>query len=564
MAPIASSLGPAKGKTALACSALLVIVALIFAACGGGGASNGTTATTHVLKAVGSLGNAFTENLSPFSPNVNPGVEGVIYENLVYVNYLTGQETPLIATSHSFNSDNTQLTFAIRQGITWSDGQPLTASDVVFTFMMLKQYPNADGAGIWTHITGVSATDPNTVVFTFGTPDVPLLPFIEETYIVPQHLWSTIGDPTKFINASPVGSGPMKLKSFTAQQITLVKNPSYWQASSVKVDELDELLANSNDTAILKIANHDIDWTAVFDTSTNTAFVAKDPAHNFVYNAAVVPVMLVPNLKNPLLAQLAVRQAISAALDRQQISTSGEAGQEAPASPTGLMPGQERYLPAADGGTLPVTPTANPTQADAYLTAAGFTKGADGIYADAQGNKLAFKVTVPGDYSDYVQDLQIAVQNLQAAGISMTLNEVSDDAFRTDRASHNFDLTLTGGFFGATPYYFFEPLLNSSHIAGANATNWEQWSDPTTDQLLAQYAASSDVTVQTQAISGLADIMAKQLPVITVTGAVQFFEYTTAHWTGWPTPQNPYAIGSAYPLPAGDAEIVLTHLTPAP
>ncbi|HKV83265.1 MAG TPA: ABC transporter substrate-binding protein, partial [Ktedonobacterales bacterium] len=185
------------------------------------------------------------------------------------------------------------------------------------------------------------------------------------------------------------------------------------------------------------------------------------------------------------------------------------------------------------------------------------------IYADAQGHKLSFKVTVPGDYSDYVADLQIAQQSLKSAGIDMQLNKVSDDAFRSDRASHNFDLTLTGGFFGSTPYYYLEPLLNSAHISGANATNWSGWNDAQTDQLLAQYAATSDPTQQVQAIQGLTNIMATKLPVIPVLDAVQFFEYSTKHWTGWPTPQNPYAVGSAYSLAAGDNEQVILHLQPA-
>ena len=63
-------------------------------------------------------------------------------------------------------------------------------------------------------------------------------------------------------------------------------------------------------------------------------------------------------------------------------------------------------------------------------------------------------MTVPGDYSDYVADLQIAQQNLQAAGIGLTLNKVSDDDFRTDRATGKFQLLMSGGFFGSTPYYY--------------------------------------------------------------------------------------------------------------
>src|SRR5262249_31744061 len=157
------------------------------------------------------------------------------------------------------------------------------------------------------------------------------------------------------------------------------------------------------------------------------SFVDKDPTHNHVYMVPVVPVQIVPNIKNPLLSQLVVRQAISAALDRQHMSVSGEAGLGQPASPTARMPGQARHLHASFSGKLPESGAADPAKAMQLLEGAGFKKGSDGIYADASGHKLSFKATVPGDFSDYVQDLQIAQQNLKAAGIDLQLNKVSDD-----------------------------------------------------------------------------------------------------------------------------------------
>lgn len=547
-----------KGKAAIVV-ALLSIFSLLLAACGSSNHGSGSK----ILTALGFVGGSYTQEMSPFSPNANVGTDGLLYENLEFVNGVTGQETPMLATGHSFSTDNKQLTFTIRQGVTWSDGQAFSANDVAFTLNMLKQYPGADGGGLWAHLTSVTAPDANSVVLTFAAADPPLLPTIEGTYIVPQHVWSSVGDPTKYINTNPVVTGPFTLKSFSAQLISYQKNTKYWQADKVKVDQINYPAVNSNDTALLKLASHQADWAGIFSPALDSAFVQKDPTHNHVYMVPVVPVQIIPSFKNALLSQLPVRQAISAALDRQQMSVSGEAGLEQPASPTGLMPGQESYLDPSYNGTLPTFGAADPTKAATILTTAGFTKGSDGIFGDATGKKLSFKVTVPGDYSDYVQDLQIAVQNLKAAGIDLQLNKVSDDDFRADRATGNFELLMSGGFFGPTPYYYLEPLLHSNHIGGANGTNWSSWNDPTTDQLLSQYAGTSDTGVQKQAIQGLTSIMAKQLPVIPVLDAIQFFEYSTTNWTGWPTPQNPYAIGSAYPLAAGDNEQVILHLTPA-
>src|SRR5260221_12279364 len=101
----------------------------------------------------------------------------------------------------------------------------------------------------------------------------------------------------------------------------------------------------------------------------------------------VVPVKIVPNLKNPLLSQLPVRQAISAALDRNQMSTSGEAGLEQPANPTGLMPGQESYLDPKYNGKLPDFGAADAAEAGQILQGAGLPQGSDGPYAHAHCQK---------------------------------------------------------------------------------------------------------------------------------------------------------------------------------
>jgi ABC-type transport system substrate-binding protein len=69
---------------------------------------------------------------------------------------------------------------------------------------------------------------------------------------------------------------------------------------------------------------------------------------------------------------------------------------------------------------------------------------------------------------------------------------------------------MTGGFFGPTPYYYLEPLLRSTHIGGTSASNWPQWNDKKTDDLLNQYARTSDPSVRSER-SGLTAIMADQL-----------------------------------------------------
>ena len=455
--------------------------------------------------------------------------------------------------------DDTHWEFKLRQGVMWHDGSPFTADDVVFTYQRARNVPNAPGPFLQflKHVAKTTAVDDHTVVIALNAVNTTLLPLILQVNPLPQAKWSSVGDPTKYTNTSPVVDGPMMLKSFSSQQITLEKNPDYFNASNVQVDILEEQSVTSNNVALEKMSAGQADWTGIFNGALKTSFVNSDPAHHIINNAPVVPAQIIPNLKDKELSKLAVRQAISAALDRQQMATSGESGLEIPASPTGLMPSQTNFAP---GGSVPTFAAASASSADTILQNAGFTKGSDGIYQDKDGTKLSFKVTVPGDFSDYVADLQVAQQNLQAAGIGLTLNQTSDDDWRTARASHNFQLLMSGGFFGTTPWYYYNPLLNSTFQTGANATNWEQYSNPQVDHLLADYSSTSDTNQQAQDIQQIATTFQNDLPVIPVLDAVQFADYSTKNWTGWPTADDPYAIASAYSLAQGDNGQIIDHL----
>ncbi len=535
---------------------LLLALPMILAACGGSGGNK--SSGPHVLTVIAYVGGDYTQNMSPFSPSVNPGVQGLVYETLYFVNSINGQETPMLATSYKFNSDATQLTFTIRPNVKWSDGQPFTANDVAFTFNLLKQYPGADSNALWSYLESVQATDSQTVTLTFKKAYPPLLPYIEHTYIVPQHIWSSVGDPTKFTNTDPVGTGPFKLKSFKPQLIDYVRNPNFWQADKLKVDEVRYPTVKSNDTAILKMVSHQADWTGVFSPGLDKTYVAKDSAHNHYWMVPAVPNMIYLNLTKYPFNQLVVRQAISYALDRQQMSVAAESGYEPVASPTGLiLPGQQAYL---DPQYANVQFTQDPNKSIQLLQGAGFTKGSDGIFVDPHGNRMSYKINVPADWSDWVQICEIIQQNLKAVGIEVTVNKISFDDYAAARTSGNYDMFMGGAFFGATPYYFLDPLLNSARIGGASSTNWARWKDQQTDQLLHQYASTTDPEVQKQAIYGLEKIMVEQQPTVLLLESANWYEYNTVHFTGFPDKDNPYAVGSAYQAP--DNEQVVLHLTP--
>ncbi|MEO8972791.1 MAG: ABC transporter substrate-binding protein, partial [Ktedonobacteraceae bacterium] len=143
----------------------IVLLSLVFTACGGG--SSSTTSGKSILKIAAQSYDFAQSGFNPYNGHPNAGVLGLVYETLYFVNVNDGSYTPMLATSYQWNSDKTQVTFTIRQNVKWNDGKPFTANDVAFTFNLMKQYPAADGLGVWSFLKSVTAPDASTVVMTF-------------------------------------------------------------------------------------------------------------------------------------------------------------------------------------------------------------------------------------------------------------------------------------------------------------------------------------------------------------------------------------------------------------
>ncbi|HET9187554.1 MAG TPA: ABC transporter substrate-binding protein, partial [Acidothermaceae bacterium] len=160
-------------------AAIAVSVGVLAAACGGSShnssnttpTSGGTTGATSAPSSASSSGGTatgahkqggtvtisneagqnWTCQFNPFNPAVNSLSVGFVYEPLVYVNSLkAGAETPMLASSYKWSDDKKSITFTIRDGVKWNDGQPMTADDVAFTFNLMKQNSALDLYSLWT------------------------------------------------------------------------------------------------------------------------------------------------------------------------------------------------------------------------------------------------------------------------------------------------------------------------------------------------------------------------------------------------------------------------------
>jgi peptide/nickel transport system substrate-binding protein len=554
-----ASPGRVKARTKIVMAPFMALLVLIMVACGNPGTTN-TPSKSTVLNIVPSPKGDFTDGFSPYSSNANYGSQGYIYETLLFFNRMDGSIKPWLAQSYEFSSDSKSVTFHLRTDVKWSDGTAFTADDVVATLMMLKQFPASDTNALWQYLTDVKASDPSTVVVSLKSAYTPVLWYLAgQTWIVQKAHYASAGDPNKYVDSHPVGTGPFTLKSFSPQVIDLARNPNYWQPNKEQVTEIRYPSFNSNTSAELLLSRGDVDWTGLFTPDIQKTYVSKNPTNNHYWFPNRNVVMLYLNTAKAPFNNLAVRQAISDAIDRDKIYKIAESGYEPVASPTALvLPANKSNLDPAYASSAFALDTA---KSDQLLTGAGFTKGSDGIYADASGKKLSFNIDVVTGWTDWVTACQIMADNLKTIGIDAKVNSVAFNAYFSGLQQGTFDMAISWTNPGPTAYYLYQSLLNSANTAplGQQASsNWERWSDPTTDKFLAQYATSSDPTVQQQALSGLEKIMVEQLPSIPLVYGATWNEYSSAKFSGWPDANNPYASPAPFDFP--DAEIVTLNL----
>ncbi len=526
------------------------------------GTSSGPSGTLTIDNESGSL---WTCNFNPFNLSDNYLSVGPVYEPLMFVNTLqNAKTTPWLATSYTWGTGNKQLTFTIRSGVKFSNGTPMTAADVVFTFNMLKKYSALDLNAIWSVLSSVTQQGSNQVVMTFKSPAVIYFYYIaDQVPIVSQAIWSKIADPVKYPDVHPVGTGAFTVNPCTPQNVAYKANPSYWQPGKPKIATVNYPAFTTNDTANTYLANGQAQWGSQFIPSIQQYYLSKSPNYHYWF-PPVANVSIFLNLKNPILANPAVRQAIAYAVNRSQASQIGEYGYEPASNQAGIVtPTFSSWLDTAQAASYGNNYAYSPAKAISILTAAGFKKGSDGIMANAAGQKLSFTIINNGGFSDWVNAVNVLVQNLKAVGISVTQNGLATPAYDADLYNGNYQLAYGSETGGPSPYYELRQWLfsgNTAPIGQPAGSNFERYSNPATDALINSYATTTDPAQQQSIVNQLQLVMLKEVPVIPVTESVDWYQYDTGSFTGWVTPSNPYAQPAAYSYP--DWGQMLLNLAP--
>jgi peptide/nickel transport system substrate-binding protein len=497
-------------------------------------------------------------NYNPNSPK--PLTATWLYEPLIVRNSLTCEETPWLATKSTWEG-GTKLTFDIRDGVKWSDGQAFTAKDVAFTFNLMKQYPAFDKAGVWNDTFGAPAksvtAQGNQVVFEFTGNAAPKYDGIISTKMLPEHVYSKVGDPTKYVDKTPVSTGPYKVGSYNGRRLVLERRVDYWQADNVKVQKI--VLEGQYDAAqaALKLRAGQLDAYYGEVPNPKKTFVDADPKNNHFYYAPNGMTVLTGNDEKAPFSDVKFREAISYAMNKQDMSLKATYGVMKPASQTGLkLPSMASLVPAEYSGEDTVMPF-DMAKANQLLDAAGYKKGADGKRTNPDGSPLAVNFSVQAGFIDYQAIADVVVKGLNDAGVSAKVTASAPDSVDGQKKTGDFQLMLEYLHGGCELAKNIGAKLSSTQIPTKTDIfpNVQRFKDPAVDAAVTKLASDTDKEAQKTDLAPLVETMMTKYPVTALIYAPARILYRTDKAVGWPSEENASA------NPQDDKLLVLTHLT---
>jgi peptide/nickel transport system substrate-binding protein len=230
---------------------------------------------------------------------------------------------PDLAQSWAWDANKTKLTFKLRSGVKWHDGQPFTAKDVVCTWNKLTgkdpdDFRKNPRAVWWQNINAVTADGDHEVSFLLNRPQPALLDMFASGYtpVYPCHV------STKDMRTNPVGTGPFKFVAFKrGQSITLARNGDYWKTGQPYLDGIEWRVIENRSTRILAFVAGEFDFTFVGDVTMPLLkdVLAQRPQAVCELHPTYVSTNVIINPTAPPFDDAKVRKAMALALDRKAI-----------------------------------------------------------------------------------------------------------------------------------------------------------------------------------------------------------------------------------------------------
>lgn len=366
-----------------------------------------------------------------------------------------GEYHPLLATYAT--EDAATWTYTIQDGMTWSDGAPVTAEDILFTL----QYDQANGSANFeaqtgedgkvteAKYTGYSLSDDKmSISLTLASPNVRELSNMTSFRVMPKHIYE--GKDTVSEAEGRITCGPYVLESFNKEAGTITFAVNEYYPQKPNVEKIVYQLFGNEDTMYLALQQGDIDMVWAYSAGVAGTYqdvLSTDTNVSLVNVAAAnAPAVLAFNNAKGLFSDENLRQAVSYALNYEEFKTYfGSAYAEIP---------NRGFVPSTTVGYTDTEKlTTDTAKADEYMKAAGYTeKNADGFYVNADGAAAAFTLTVNAAKETHVGYAEMIKTQLEAFGIQVNLDAVDKDAYNaktSNKFSEN-NITMEAAIYGYT------------------------------------------------------------------------------------------------------------------
>ncbi|MCE5207140.1 MAG: ABC transporter substrate-binding protein [Chloroflexi bacterium] len=485
---------------------------------------------------------------NPFQPGSlanTTGTIGFVYEFLFDFDPQTGVVTPWLAENGEW-VDATTYSVTLRENLTWSDGQPLTADDVKFTFDLGQQYAALWFSPLWTYLTGVEAVDATHLTFTFVDPLYQEWDnYLYNLPIVPKHLWESMTEEqiTVGANEKPVGSGAYLYLANADDRNIWMRNENWWGTSVFGTPApkyIVDIRTSGNNVALGMVLKGEIDLSNNFLPGVaelaNKGYVKTYFAAAPYMLSANTAVLFLNTTKKPM-DDAQFRRALAFAIDVPSIVNVAYAQLVKAASPSGLLPSLSKFDDQAVISELGYSFDA--AKAKQMLADAGYvdTDG-DGFVEAPDGSKIELEVTCPSGWSDWMAAIDIIASSAQAAGINIKAATPDYGAWNTALMGGTFDMTLNNwASLSNTPWTLYNLLFRHPVVEQMQSGNFGRYENQELFDLVDALAKvpTNDEAGMKAACGKIQELMLTDMPMIPLWYNGLWAQWSESTWTNWPS-----------------------------
>ena len=498
----------------------------------------------------------------------------IVFESPYIYNMMDGKQYPLLADGPwAWNAKRTEITFKIKAAAKWSDGTPVTADDVAYTWYANIKYETQAGVNSKDYIDTITALDPSTVLVkaklgSDGKPVNPLqvIAYLSNNYVI-QKAWTQKlearcgGDATKF-KADPaddfVSSGPYTKYFSDATKVVYVRDDNYWGKDSSMWGKLPvpkylaHTIFSDNNAGFAAFKAGQVDVSQQFNPNIQDLWLKDNlPISTYLPKApygigASLPTAFY-NLKSYGLDQVAVRKAIAIAVNYQTIISNAMTNQSATFTqvPRSLMnptAGEQALYDHAAVKSLQWTGN-DIAGAKKLLDAAGIKVNRDG-WREYKGKKLTYVATCPNGWSDWQAAIEVVAAAGKAIGIDITTNYPEWSVYQT--VVTNAPLPPTGydilmmwsdGAGPTQPWGRIRHLISGEFAGTTNNWNgnWGGYVNPVADKLIQEIPSENNPAKLKEIYTQLVKIYLTDVPSFTLMYRPQSFHAVNESvWTNFP------------------------------